>query len=138
MNPAVRCKKNFPSSRPKNGPDVRFRADFPERKAVPAITSGSCVGVLSIAQLWRTGAIGAPQASSAAQGVHDFDAVARGQGQGGMAAAGHDLAVHFRGHAAAGQAFGLEQPGQGGAGVDGARLSVEDDIHAAIVAPAAA
>src|SRR6185312_15322471 len=75
--------------------------------------------------------------SATADGVDDLDLVAVGERAAAVLAARHDLAVQLHRHAPAAIAGGFQQLGDGGGGSAIARLAIERDLHAPIVAAGA-
>jgi hypothetical protein len=73
--------------------------------------------------------------SATTQGMYDLDPVAIVQGMLGVAAAGHDLAVHLHRHPALGQALEGQQAGDGEPVLgQGEGLAVELKAHVRIFA----
>lgn len=77
---------------------------------------------------------GAWRASATTQRMDDLDDIPIRDDMGSVTAARDDLAVHFHGDPAFGQALGGEQFGEGAGGGQGEQIAVESDIHAGIVA----
>ena len=68
------------------------------------------------------------------QRVHDLHAVAGLQHMAGVRAARDDFTIHFHRHATLAEAFDFQQGCNRAAGLQGAGLAIQFDIHVGIVA----
>ena len=132
--PIVRYAKSTPARKPGSqsygSPGIPPAAD----SRVP-VTADGVIARFFLGQgkaLGKGSALGG--GSATAERVDHFHLVPFAERMGGVLAARDDGAVDLDRDAAVGQAFPTEQIGDGGGRCEGARGTVEQDVHGAIVA----